>query len=290
MKKLIFALPLLLFSASLAAEDYWEYDDIQTNREQTLQLRVGADFTKHFEHNLNLSLSEEIRLDMVPFDTHTLFDRSFTTVTLDYSPIKYFKIDGGYMLKLIGSQSTSSDKWTSHWADPNEYIKHRVFLSATAQYKYLRWKFAFRERLLLDMRTDSINPLERNKYDLTFRHRVYVDYNFRSKPLKTYTWLELANTLNAPTYQQKYTDNTPYRYDSETGKYYKRQGRQYLERVRFCLGAKWKLDRKTTLNFFYRLDWGYSRDVNISKDGGDIELRQNYNTQHALGIAYQFDW
>ena len=296
-------LSFILLATALCAEELWQYEDVESKKSQLMQLRVGADFTKSFEHNLELALSEEVRMDMLPFHTNTVFDRSFTTLSLSYEPIKYLKLDVGYMLKIIGCQDTTQSRWNSHWADVNEYIRHRAFVSVVAQYKYLQWKFAFRERLLCDMRTDSVNPIETNNYDLILRHRLFIDYTVRHKPVKIYTWLELSHTLNAPFLSRKHQNDVLYRMD-DSGQWHKNIGYQFIDQIRFCVGTKYRLNKRNTLNFFYRMDWGYSRKAKVQGDYTTLkELEKNHNStnaevtlketttiQHAIGIAYQFGW
>ncbi|MBR1928267.1 MAG: DUF2490 domain-containing protein [Paludibacteraceae bacterium] len=280
MRKFAFILLLFICIVVPAPLVAWEYESVETEKNTSLQLRTGAEFTKKFAHHVHLGISEELRFDLVPFGAATIFDRSFTTVSLSYAPIDYLKLDAGYMLKIIGAQTTNSEKVSSHWSDANEFIKHRVFFSISGVYKLEDWKFSIRERVLCDMRTDSVNPLEKNKYDWTLRHRLSVEYSIPARPIKTYAWIEFANTLNAPEYQQKYRDNNPEKY----------KGHQYLERIRTCVGVKYRVDKKNTLNFFYRLDYGYQRDINITKTKGNIELTEVKDYQNAIGFIYEFDW
>ena len=276
MKKVIaFCCALLCVCVSAFA---WDYKSEKKEVNNSFQLRAGADFTKKFDHNVNLSISEELRFTVAPFVGATVFNRSFTTIDLSYKPIEYLKIDAGYMLKLIGANSEA--KSASHWADPNEYIRHRVFFSVTGIYKYERWQFSLRERALLDMRTDSVNPLEKNAFDWTMRHKLQVTYSSHRYPIKPYCWVELANTLNVPEYQKQYKDNDPTN----------NQGTQYLERIRVALGTKYKLDSNNAFNFFYRFDWTYTRDINVTKNKGYVELTEKYSPQHAIGFTYEFDW
>ena len=79
----------------------------------------------------------------------------------------------------------------------------------------------------------------------------------------------MVNTLNAPEYQQN-------------------NGHQYVRRVRTAAGVKWKIRKQHTLNFFYRFNYGYNRDINITKKAGKIQLTEEYSYQHAVGITYHF--
>ena len=133
------------------------------------------------------------------------------------------------------------------------------------------FKLYLRERVMCEMRTDSINPLEKNKYKWTLRSKLGANFYVPGKPVKPYVWVELVNTLNAPEYQQK-------------------NGHQFITDVRTQAGVKWRVSRNSSLDFYYRFRYGYDRDINITKKKGYIELTEETLFQHAIGITYNFDW
>ena len=270
-------LPLAVFCLLCAHSWAWEYytsDGYPATTTQTLvQMRVGADFQKKWHNGLRLHLSEDLRFDMFnslnDISSYKSFNKSYTTLSIGYAPISYFRVDAGYMLKIMG---------TKDWSDHNEWLRHRVFLGVTGSYKFDNWKLSLRERAMLEIRTDSVNPLEKNQYDWTLRSRLTLEYSCRTQPLKPYVWVELANTLNAPEYQKKYANN-----DSQN------KGHQYITKVHSAVGLKWRLDKQNTLNFFYRFNYDYDRDINIKrKDTSVIRLTEERSFQHAIGVAYEF--
>ena len=121
------------------------------------------------------------------------------------------------------------------------------------------------------MRTDSVNLLEKNKYDLVLRSKLGTEFIIPGKPVKPYLWVELINTLNAPEYQQK-------------------NGHQFITDVRAQAGVKWRVSRLSSLDFFYRFTYGYERDINITKKKGYIELTEETLYMHSIGITYLLDW
>ncbi len=240
----------------------WEYDSSAKTVEYSVQMRVGADFTKKWRNGIHLGISEDARFDVYNNLTGAAFSKSYTTLTFSYSPIPYFKFDAGYVLKLMGNKD---------WSVYNEFLRHRVFMSVTGTYKTERWKLYLRERAMLEMRTDSINPLEKNQYDCMLRSRIGFEYTCFSKPLKPYAWIEVVNTLNAPEYKQK-------------------NGHQYIRRVRTAIGLKYRVDSRNSLNFFYRFNYGYDRDINITKKEKLVQLTEEYGFQNAIGFTYEFGW
>ena len=193
------------------------------------------------------------------------FYRSYTTVGLSYAhpQFPYIKAEGGYTLRLLGNKG---------FTDPNEFLRHRVFFGITGSYKVGEIvKLSLRERVLCDMRTDSVNVLERNKNNWLLRSRLGSEFTVPGKPVKPYLWLELENTLNVPAYQRK-------------------NGLQYISHVRTQVGVKWRLTKLSSLDFFYRFQYGYDRDINITKKKGYLQLMEEKTFVHAIGVIYNIDF
>ena len=246
----------------------WEYDSEAATTTQAVQLRIGAAFNKKWHNGLRLGISEEVRFDVYNSMVGPHFRKSYTTIDLGYKPIEYVKFDAGYTFRIIGADSTWS---AAKKADVNEWMRHRVFFSVTGTYTFDYAKIYLRERAQLDMRTDSVNPLEKNKFNWVLRSRVGSEFIIPGKPVKPYLWVELINTLNAPAYQQK-------------------NGHQFISDVRTQAGIKWRVSRLSTLDFHYRFTYGYDRDINITKNKGKIELTEETLYMHSIGITYNLDW
>ncbi len=246
-----------------------EIKSADTTRTNAVEIRVGAEFHKHFNRaNLTLSLSEQIRSRVYETDADAYFRRSYTTLQLMWAPVPYIKIGTGYTLRLFGDKG---------WSDPNEFLRHRPFVVVIGQYKVGQWKLSLREKLDINCRTDSINTDEKPLVDLTLRHRLQVEYGFFSKPIKLYANTELKNTLNRPTEYLNAAD--------ASGNF-----GQYLCNVRAYLGIRWRIDKLNSLDFAYRFDYSYERDINITRNKGKIELTHMYGYTHALVLTYKLDW
>ena len=265
---------LLALSASAFAVDY---DATGSTTEQTVQMRVGADFTKKWKCGVRLSIGEELRFNLMDNLTGTnaksvavdsaygaSFNKSYTTLSLAYAhpEFNYLKVDGGYTLRLLGNKGFS---------DPNEFLRHRVFFGLTGSYTAQYAKVYLRERFVCDMRTDSVNVLEKNQQDWLLRSRLGAEFIIPGKPVNPYLWAELENTLNVPEYQRK-------------------DGRQFISCVRAQVGVKWRITRLSSLNFYYRFQYGYDRDINITKNKGYIQLTEETAYLHAIGVCYNLDW
>jgi hypothetical protein len=108
---------------------------------------------------------------------------------------------------------------------------------------------------------------------------VEVAYHAVSKPLKPYIWCEVVNTLNANELQRYYANNDP-----------TNSGHQYVRRVRTGLGVVWRLTRRSSLDFYYRFNYGYDRDVTVKANSQKLLLTEETSYQHAIGVAYNFGW
>ena len=264
--------PIVLCLCSLFLIPYslyaWSYDSETASETQAAQLRFGAEFNKKWRNGLRLSIGEDLRFDLYNSAVGPHFRKSYTTLGLGYKPIEYIKLDAGYTLRIIGADSTWS---ATKRANPNKWIRHRVFFSVTGSYTFDYVKIHLRERVQLDMRTDSVNLLEKNRYNVLLRSRLGAEALIPGKPVKPYLWVELINTLNAPEYQQK-------------------NGHQFITDIRTQAGVKWRLTKLSSLDFFYRFTYGYDRDINITKNKGYIQLTEEKCFMHSIGISYNLDW
>lgn len=267
----------VLLSCSFATVGATTYNSAGATTEQEVQLRIGAEFTKKWRQGVQLSLSEELRFNLYDVETGisakgvtvdnnygASFHKSYTTLSLAYAhpDFKYIKLDAGYTLRLLGDKG---------WSDANEFLRHRVFLGIRGAYSGRIVKVYLRERVLCDLRTDSVNLQEKNQYNVLLRSRIGAEFNVLGKPVKPYLWAEVENTLNAPSYQRK-------------------NGLQYISHVRAQVGVKWRLSRLSSLDFFYRFQYGYDRDINITQKKGYIRLTEEKTFVHAIGIVYCLDF
>ena len=256
----------------------WNYSSTGSTKEDMVQLRVGADFSKKWDNGVKLSLSEDLRFNLydvqsgitaknVAVDTNygPSFNKSYTTLSLSYAhpTFTYLKADAGYTLRILGNKG---------YSDPNKFIRHRAFFGVTGSYKMRYAKIYLRERFLCDMRTDSINAAEKNAANWLLRSRIGADFYILSRQdVKPYIWAELENTLNVPEYQQK-------------------DGRQYISHVRAQAGVNWRITRLSSLEFYYRFQYGYDRDINITKSKSNIQLTEETSFIHAFGVTYHLGW
>lgn len=261
----------------------WTWSETPTSTTtHSMQMRVGAEFNKKWQNGVGLHFGEDLRFDLFGFtngvNAGANFNKSYTSVSVSYKDprFKYLKVDAGYVLKILG---------TKDWNYVNKWMRHRVFVSLTGSYRYEQWSFSLRERLMSEFRMGDIDLhkatgyYEHNRADLYLRSKAEVAYHSMSKPLKPYIWCEVVNTLNANPLQQKYANNDP-----------TQQGHQYIRRVRTAIGVTWRLNKQNALDFCYRFNYGYDRDVTVKANSQKLLLTEETEFQHAIGIKYNFGW
>lgn len=275
---------LLLCSISTYA---WNYSSTQNEDRHAAQLRMEASYGKKWKNGLGLKIEEDLRFDMVShLTTETAsatttaltgprFNKSYTTLSLSYKHPRfpYLKGEVGYTLKLTNKDTL----------DVKEFMRHRVFFGITGTYRYENWSFSLRERVQTEIRMDELDQhtatgyYEDNRANWYLRSRIKVTYHAVSKPVKPYLWVELVNTLNANPLQQYYASNNT-----------ANAGQQYIRRVRTGVGVVWRLDRRNSLDFYYRFNYGYERDINVKPKKQTIHLTEEREFVHAIGVAYHF--
>ena len=162
MKRSLFI--LLIVSCSFVYTRAQELKSEETQKVHAAEIRVGAEFTKHFDRpHLTLGVSEEIRSRVYETNNSAYFRRSYTTVQFGWHPIDPLKVETGYTLRLFGDKG---------WTAPKEFLRHRVYACVIGQLRLGQWKLSLRERLDVNMRADSVNVNEKSAVDLRLR-RVY---------------------------------------------------------------------------------------------------------------------
>lgn len=239
-----------------------EIVSIDTTHTQTPEVHLFATFVKSFDHNLSLTIEEEIR----SAPSH----RSHTTIALGYTPIPYLNIYAGYTLKLYGNQG---------WDDPTKYLQHRANILLTGQIKLGQWALSLREGIMLDARMGEVDRRCKNVVDVTLRSRLQAVYSIPKTPLAIVAKMEVLNTLNAPVayINSLATTATPH------------YG-QYINELRPELGMQWKINKQHSLTLSYRYNYLYDRNISIDDTTGDISLTHKYTAKHLILLAYKFGW
>lgn len=229
-----------------------------TTTENDAQARVGFDISKRLAKGLHITWGEELRLK----NTFTTVDRVQSSLGVTYRVNKWFRVGAAYTFISTWHDGKKSTNYEKYWD-----LRHRGHADLLFTQRVGKWRFSFRERPQFTFRTDSINTREKSRVDITLRHRFKVDYEVHHLPIRPYVSVEVSNTLNAPEI-----------------------GGNYIEKVRSMLGVTWELSKRSTMEFYYRFDYTFGKDIHITKNKGKITVTPEKGYYHILGVFYEYSF
>ncbi|MBQ9201320.1 MAG: DUF2490 domain-containing protein [Bacteroidales bacterium] len=175
-------------------------------------------------------------------------------------------------------------------------LRHRVSLDLTASHRQGPWRFSLKERLQLNHRPGTMNEYQGVRNALYLKSRVKAAYKLTGD-VSPYAFVEIKNTLNAPTITADY-DETAGGYltsgGSETGEagwFMDGYRDVYICRYRGAVGLEYALSRQHALDFFLMAD--YCRDKNIDANKSGTRLK-SFTYDRALhitaGVGYTYSF
>lgn len=174
--------------------------------------------------------------------------------------------------------------------------RHRVSLDLTASHRDGPWQFSLKERLQLNHRPGSMNEYEHARNALYLKSRVKAAYKI-DKTWTPYVFLELKNTLNAPSVDAVF-NTTTWQYQAPSGLSEGEKGwflsgyhDVYICRYRAALGTEYKFSKAHAMDFYLLGD--YCRDENIDANSAGTVLKsvtwdQAVQLTFGLGYIYSF--
>jgi len=163
-------------------------------------------------------------------------DRFSTTVELSYRFNPFIKVGGAY--NLINYNHPKKD-----WE-----VRHRYYFYATGTYRIDRFTLSLRERFQSTYRVGVSETATRANPKLYLRSRLQVEYDIRKCKFEPFASIELYNTLNDPQKNE-------------------------LDRLRYTVGSKYKLTKKSEFNLFYRY-------ISFTDE--------EENSSHMIGLGYSY--
>lgn len=226
-------------------------NDIQARFSAALEIPLGAKFA--------LQWSEEARLK----NNLGSVDKILSGLGVEYEPLKYLKAGVEY---VFVNDNDLEDGWG---------IKHRLNVNVTGTWEVGRFELSLRERVRFQFRSDSTNRYEKPDPFITLRSRLKAAYDIRRSHWKPYVFAELYTTLNAPGPVSDYKTDAFYRDN-------------YINRVRLGFGAKYKINRHNSLDFYYKVH--FNRDYRARYKGGGAMKEWSLRKElcHVFGIDYKF--
>lgn len=164
--------------------------------------------------------------------------RSATSAGLSWRFNKYLKASGGY---LFIYQNRYEDGWEK---------RNRFYAQLTAQYKLGRFIFSLRERYQTTYRVGVSATSTRANPKMYLRSRVMCELDIQKSKFSPYLSAEYYNTINDPQKNE-------------------------LTKIRYSLGTNLKLDKKSSINLYFRYV--------TEKDDDDVE------GSNIIGLSYSFN-
>ncbi len=240
-------------------------NDLETD----LGARVNISLNKKIAKGLHVIAEGEVRLS----DNFSSLGRYQAGVGVTYKISPVFKVGAGY--QFIEKKNSSSE-----WKP-----RHRFYADARAALTAGDWSFSLKERLQLTHREVN-NVYQNNPNSLSLKSRFKISYKGFSS-VTPYGYVELRNVFNDPacsatwsTTSQAYSDYT-----------FKGYTDAYLNRVRGCLGAEWKISKQHALDFYVLGDYCYEKNVDTNSGGTKLKsltYDQEFNTTFCIGYQFSF--
>lgn len=219
------------------------------------------------EKKLSKQMSVSVEADFRTRNNFKTTDRWSASLGLDYKLAKWLKADAGYtFLRNNNRERITTDYWRpSYWG-----IRHRVHASLTGSHKFaggirlsLRecWQYTYRpsadtERYYFeDYGADtwtgmdgwqSVDKVRKGKGKNQLRSRLRIDYDKKKATLQPYAAMELYNSLG-------------------------------IEKIRYTAGTDIKLDKRHSLEVFYR----FQNVKHVDEEDYDPDM-------HYIGAGYKF--
>ena len=271
---------LLASAAAVAQSDFGVWTSIEASTKLNKQLE--------------LSLEAEYRTQ----DMSTLSERIATGISLSYKnkKIPSLKADVGYSVMSMYGMGETAIKYRTdddgnfemddegnlipkhmNVDSPYWYTRHRATASLTGSVKWGRFKFSLRERYQFTHRMRSYCDRERWYYK-TYKKEFYLDddpesddYSYMTDEKKSKSDHKLRSRL-AVSYDIKQCPFEPF---AEIEVYNELDNAFAYDKIRYTVGADYKINKEHKLTFYYR----YQDYADIDEVSG-----------HVLGIGYAFEF
>ncbi|MBO4850661.1 MAG: DUF2490 domain-containing protein [Prevotella sp.] len=234
-----------------------------------------SDFRSETSVELQKSLDERwqcgIELEMRTRDDLSSIDRLSAEVYADYKVLPWLKLAGGYVFlgdhnKRISHYEAGDREVTRGMASPGdrknlrEYwgIRHRLHASATAKWRFGRWRMSLRERWQYTYRPEQIVD---GRYNYVYRKSDNVPHLYHGQAKNT-----LRSRLSAE-YDIRHCPLTPF-VSVETWHAWS------LEQTRYTTGVEWKINKHHVVDVSYH----YQHEADVEDDNPH---------RHVVGVSWQ---
>lgn len=241
--------------------------------------RISVSVDKRITRGLHVSLEEEVRFD----NNFGSLDRLQTTLGLNYKVNEFIKFGAGYA--LINGYGANSESFKNP--------RHRFMVDVKGTLRVADWNLSLKERLQLTHRTGDYNVYQNPANALMLKSRLMAKYRGFGA-VEPYAYFELCNYLNAPVIEAAFDGSDYYTLDgySETGEpgwFLKGFNGGYINRLRGSIGVDYKIDRRSTLNFYLLGDYCIDKEVDANAEGTKLKsYTKETSFRGWIGAGYEF--
>lgn len=259
MKNLL-KLPLLAFFLFFIFRQATPHAQTAVSLDPEFGARLSASVDKKLAKGLHLNLEEEIRFD----NNFKSFNRFHTTLDLTYKLNSNIKLGVGY--SMINPYDSDNGAFKSS--------RHRLMVDATGGLRFGDWRLSLKERFQATVRTGDMNLYQNPRTAFALKSRLKLQYKgWRS--IEPYAYVELRNTLNAPVVKANF-DGTYYLTESlsrygEAGWFLDGFTGVYVNRLRGCIGASFKFDRRSSIDVSVLADHVSDKVVDANAAGTKLK-------------------
>ncbi len=245
-------------------------------------VRFSAEADYKVMNRLHVSVSEEIRL----LGGSTVFDRSYSQVGVSYKICDCLKAAFSYTGIAVNKVNSTLDGAGGQQIE----WRHRVTGDLTASFKAGQWKFSLRERIQGTYKMRELNNYQQPQMGWVLRSRLKVAYKCRAVPLEPYMYFEPRLLLNGAEWGPESTGK-----DYEDAAFLGHKD-VYVNRYRGSAGVEWKLNRRSTFDFYCLFDHLYDKDIDARKEGSGkgVGLKKAVtgitSDRVSIGIGYKFSF
>lgn len=197
-------------------------------------------------------------------------------------------IKSGLSYKFNGYLSMGVDyDFIAHYT--STYVlqpRHRVGVNVIGTYEFGPWSLSLRERVQYTHKTYAVNAYQDVRNEMVLKSRVKLSYSGLST-LEPYAYIELRNTLNAPSFTATYVQ--------ESGSYedYAFTGYNdiFLNRYRGAIGAQWQVDKRSGLDLRVMLDYTINKHIETNPQGSILEayyIEHKWTPTIVVGYVFSF--
>lgn len=241
--------------------------------------RITVFLDKKIANGFHVSIEEELRLD----NNFGSLDRLQTTVGLSYRFHPNIKLGLGYC--LINGYGANSESFKNP--------RHRLMADVIGTLHFGNWNISLKERLQVTRRTGDFNIYQNPQNTLMLKSRLKAQYKGFGK-IQPYAYFEVRNYMNAPVIEAAFDGTNYYTLNGysatgEPGWFLTGFNGGYLNRLRSSIGIDIRLDKRSTLNFYFLGDYCNDKKVDANAEGTKLKSYTNETGfQGWLGAGYEF--